>query len=99
MDVPTTDISSILRAKFCDFEARTSRLWADDANDVVVVDVEDEEGASPDGREVASPTPPTPKSFSYLLHFFRIVLLVYHSVTWGKVLRTTGVSFEEPELC
>lgn len=94
-DIPTSnDISSILRAKFCDFES--SRTWTDSHDDAVAV-VDEEEESPPGRRDVAMATPP--KNFSYLLHFFRIVLLVYHSVTWGKVLRTTGVSFEEPELC
>jgi len=43
------------------------------------------------------------KKFSYLLHIFRIFLLVYHSTTWTKILETTGVSrqqkFEEIDIC
>ena len=38
---------------------------------------------------------PSPDKFSHLLHCFRIFLLIYHSVTWSGILRTTGISRQQ----
>ena len=87
------EYSSIFRAKLCNLEntecRQNGQLWNGD-----------EEGGelSPD-RSVATGQ----SKFSILVHFFRIFLLVYHSVNWNKVMKTTGVSRQEKlddfELC
>ena len=95
MEVPVSDISSILfRSKLCGLEGQP--LWYD-VNDASNNNDDNDDTSTSPVRDVAKKSP---KHFSHLLHLFRIVLLVYHSVAWSKVLKTTGVSrFEEPDLC
>jgi hypothetical protein len=89
MEVRQTNFSSILQTKFCDVE--TGRLWSVDNND--------NDETSPSRNVVEERR----NKFSYLLHIFRIFLLVYHSVTWNQVLETTGESrqqkYEEIDVC
>jgi len=66
--------------------------WTDD----------DDQGDVPEVRvAVAASSSP----FSVLLHFFRIFLLVYHSIKWDEVKQTTGQSrqhskyYEDFDLC
>lgn len=89
MDLSQSDFSTIFQAKFFDVDVDNDQLWSDESETSRRWNVVDDESRR--------------KRFSYLLQVFRIFLLVYHSVTWNDVLRTTGVSreqkYEELDVC
>ena len=63
---------------------------------------DDDQGDVPEVRVAETPSP---SPFSALLQFFRIFLLVYHSIKWDEIQQTTGQSrqqskhYEDFDLC
>ena len=96
-------VTSVFRAKFCSIETSVcdSRTRAEQQHHAEQHHAGQQHAGDDPQDERVKPAEPTAQSpFSLLLQFFRIFLLIYHSVKWNEVMQTTGQSkYDDLDLC
>ena len=100
-----TFVNTVFRAKFCsssacDGQTQHHQQQQQQQQQQELQQQEWSAGDNPQDQPANLSGPTTQSPFSLMLQFFRIFLLIYHSVKWDEVMQTTGQSkFDDLDLC
>ena len=93
-------VNTVFRAKFCSSSACDGQTQHQQQHQQQELQQQCSAGDNPQDQPANLSGPTTQSPFSLMLQFFRIFLLIYHSVKWDEVMQTTGQSkFDDLDLC